>query len=221
MEELLPRLAAQATTVLLRASPAWERKSWPGKFTDSTPSAPAPFVAVNCGGIPETLLEAELFGHERGAFTGAVRQKRGWLEQANGGTLFLDEIGDMPIAMQVKLLRVLQERSVRAVGAEQAIPVDFRLICATHRDLRKLVKRGHSAKTCFTASMSSTCSVPPLRDRPEDIIWYARRFLKEMAQEARRTDEGAFRRRPSRRCWRTFGREMCANCATASSVRTC
>ena len=142
IEDMLPRLATQSTSVLITG------QSGVGKEVVAREihrldklRAGNPFVAVNCGGIPENLLEAELFGHERGAFTGAMRLKHGLLEQANGGTLFLDEIGDMPLAMQVKLLRVLQERTVTRLGGEQSIAVDFRLICATHRDLKKMVER--------------------------------------------------------------------------------
>ena len=142
IEDMLPRLATQSTTVLITG------QSGVGKEVVAREihrldklRADKPFVAVNCGGIPENLLEAELFGHERGAFTGAMRLKRGLLEQANGGTLFLDEIGDMPLAMQVKLLRVLQERTVTRLGSEQSIAVDFRLICATHRDLKNMVEQ--------------------------------------------------------------------------------
>ncbi len=185
VEELLPRLAAQATTVLITGQSGVGKEVVAREIHRLDPKrSAAQFVAVNCGGIPENLLEAELFGHERGAFTGAARQKRGLVEQAAGGTLFLDEIGDMPIAMQVKLLRVLQERSVRRIGAEHAIPVDFRLICATHRDLRKLVEAHQFREDLFYRINVVHVKVPPLRDRPEDIIWYARRFLKEIAQEA-------------------------------------
>ena len=141
------------------------------------------FVAVNCGGIPESLLEAELFGYERGAFTGALRLKRGLLEQASGGTLFLDEIGDMPLAMQIKLLRVLQERTVTRLGGEQSIAVNFRLICATHRDLRKLVEQGGFREDLFYRVNVVHLRIPPLRERPEDILWYAHRFLREVAQQ--------------------------------------
>ena len=182
VEELLPRLAAQATTLLITG------QSGAGKEVVAreihrldAKRAASRFVAVNCGGIPETLLEAELFGHERGAYTGAIRQKRGLLEQADGGTLFLDEIGDMPGAMQVKLLRVLQERAVTRLGGEQPIPVDFRLICATHRDLRKLVELGSFREDLFYRVNVVNVRVPPLRERPEDIIWHARRFLREFA----------------------------------------
>ena len=138
-------------------------------------------MAVNCGGIPESLLKAELFGHERGAFTGALRLKRGLLEQASGGTLFLDELGDMPLAMQIKLLRVLQERAVTRLGGEHSIAVNFRLICATHRDLRKLVEQGEFREDLFYRVNVVHLRIPPLRERPEDILWYARRFLREVA----------------------------------------
>lgn len=185
VEELLPRLATQATTVLITGHSGVGKEVVAREIHRLDPKrADAHFVAVNCGGIPETLLEAELFGHERGAYTGAIRQKRGLLEQADGGTLFLDEIGDMPTSMQVKLLRVLQERSVTRLGGEQAIPVDFRLICATHRDLRKLVEQGTFREDLFYRINVVNVRVPPLRDRPEDIIWYARRFLREVAHSA-------------------------------------
>lgn len=185
MEELLPRLATQATTVLVTGQSGVGKEVVAREIHRLDPKrAGARFVAVNCGGIPETLLETELFGHERGAYTGAIRQKAGLLEQADGGTLFLDEIGDMPASMQVKLLRVLQERSVTRLGGERPIPVDFRLICATHRDLRKLVEQGTFREDLFYRINVVNVRVPPLRDRPEDIIWYARRFLRQVARNA-------------------------------------
>ena len=186
IEDMLPRLATQSTSVLITG------QSGVGKEVVAREihrldklRAGNPFVAVNCGGIPENLLEAELFGHERGAFTGAMRLKHGLLEQANGGTLFLDEIGDMPLAMQVKLLRVLQERTVTRLGGEQSIAVDFRLICATHRDLKKMVEERAFREDLFYRVNVVHLRVPPLRERPEDILWYARRFLRELAPEGR------------------------------------
>lgn len=186
IEDTLPRLATQSTSILITG------QSGVGKEVVAREihrldklRASKPFVAVNCGGIPENLLEAELFGHERGAFTGAMRLKHGLLEQANEGTLFLDEIGDMPIAMQVKLLRVLQERTVTRLGSEQSVAVDFRLICATHRDLKKLVEQGAFREDLFYRVNVVRLRVPPLRERPEDILWYARRFLRELAQQGK------------------------------------
>jgi DNA-binding NtrC family response regulator len=142
-------------------------------------NANGPFVAVNCGGLTESLLEAELFGHEKGAFTGALRTRPGVFEQAHGGTLFLDEIGDMPPLMQVKLLRVLQDREVVRVGGSRTISVDFRLICATHRDLRAEVAEGRFREDLFYRIHVVHLRIPPLRERCDDILWLARRFLAE------------------------------------------
>jgi len=127
------------------------------------------FVAINCGAIPDHLLESELFGHERGAFTGAQRARAGRFELAKGGTLFLDEIGDMPTAMQVKLLRVLQERVVERVGGTTGIPVDIRVVAATHRDLPARIADGHFREDLFYRLSVFPIEISPLRDRPEDI----------------------------------------------------
>ena len=176
-----------------------------------------PFIPVNCGGIPENLLEAELFGHERGAFTGALRLKHGLLEQANGGTLFLDEIGDMPLAMQVKLLRALQERTVTRLGSEQSVAVDFRLICATHRDLKKLVEQGTFREDLFYRVNVVHLRVPPLRERPEDSCGtrggFCARSRSRMQDRRRSCPLG-----PRRRYSIIYGPATCANCAIASSV---
>jgi DNA-binding NtrC family response regulator len=185
IEDMLPRLAGQSTTVLITGQSGVGKEVVARQIhhLDKLRGS-KPFIPVNCGGIPENLLEAELFGHERGAFTGALRLKHGLLEQASGGTLFLDEIGDMPLTMQVKLLRVLQERTVTRLGSEQSVAVDFRLICATHRDLKKLVEQGTFREDLFYRVNVVHLRVPPLRERPEDILWYARRFLREVAQQS-------------------------------------
>ena len=184
IEEMLLRLALQSTSILITGQSGVGKEVVARKIHRlDVLRCDKSFVAVNCGGIPENLLEAELFGYERGAFTGALRLKRGLLEQASGGTLFLDEIGDMPVAMQVKLLRVLQERTVTRLGSEQSIAVDFRLICATHRDLRKLVEQGGFREDLFYRVNVVHLRIPPLRERPEDILWHAHRFLREVAQQ--------------------------------------
>lgn len=186
IQEVLPRLAAQSTSILITGQSGVGKEVVAREIhrLDAQRSA-GPFVAVNCGGIPEGLLEAELFGYEKGAFTGAARQQRGLVEQANGGTLLLDEIGEMPGTMQVKLLRVLQERSVRRIGGQTSLPVSFRLICATHRDLRKLVEARQFREDLFYRINVVHLKVPALHDRPEDIIWFARMFLKDIAREAK------------------------------------
>lgn len=140
-----------------------------------------PFVAVNCAAIPDTLLEAELFGFEKGAFTGAVKERSGYFEQADGGTLFLDEVGDMPAIMQVKLLRAIQERTVTRVGSDTPIRVNVRLLCATHEDLRQLVIAGRFREDLYYRINVIHLPIPPLRERRDDILWLARRFLNEQS----------------------------------------
>ena len=136
-----------------------------------------PFVAVNCGAFSENLIEAELFGHEAGAFTGAQGQRQGWFEAAQHGTLFLDEIGDLPLAMQVKLLRVLQERQVVRLGSRKPIDIDVRLVAATNVDLVSAVEAGHFRADLYYRLNIATINLPPLRERPGDIIPLARHFV--------------------------------------------
>ena len=144
-----------------------------------------PFIAVNCGALTESLLETELFGHEKGAFTGASQLRRGVFEQAAGGTLFLDEIGDMALSTQVRLLRVIEERRVTRVGGETPVPLSLRVTCATHEDLRKMVERGEFREDLYYRINVVHLHVPPLRERKEDIIWLARRFLDDEAAQRR------------------------------------
>ncbi|MDD2662186.1 MAG: sigma-54 dependent transcriptional regulator [Dechloromonas sp.] len=136
-----------------------------------------PFVAVNCGAFSENLIEAELFGHEAGAFTGAQGSRAGWFEAAQHGTLFLDEIGDLPLAMQVKLLRVLQERQVVRLGSRRPIDIDVRLVAATNVDLVSAVEAGHFRADLFYRLNIATIQLPPLRERPGDILPLARHFV--------------------------------------------
>jgi transcriptional regulator with PAS, ATPase and Fis domain len=147
----------------------------------------APFVKINCAALPETLLETELFGHERGAFTGAIRQRKGRFELAGGGTLFLDEIGDLPLSVQVKLLRVLQERQFERVGGNDAIPVDVRLICATLKNLKEEIQRGAFREDLYYRLNVVPLNLPPLRERKEDILplidYFVDKFSKKMGKE--------------------------------------
>ncbi len=154
---------------------------------DLSHRADKPFAAINCAAIPENLLESELFGYEKGAFTGATQNKKGKIETANGGTLFLDEIGDMPMALQAKLLRFLQERTVDRVGSVKPIPVDVRVVCATHRDVQQLVSSGDFREDLYYRVSEVTLEVPALRDRDGDAIVIAQSLLKSLGRQMDRT----------------------------------
>ena len=145
------------------------------------PRAEKPFVPVNCGAIPSELMESEFFGHKKGSFTGAIEDKQGLFQAANGGTLFLDEVADLPLAMQVKLLRAIQEKAVRAVGGQQEVVVDVRILCATHKDLAAEVAAGRFRQDLFYRLNVIELRVPPLRERRDDIPLLAETMLKRLA----------------------------------------
>lgn len=149
-----------------------------------------PFIAINCGAQSETLLESELFGHERGAFTGAVKARRGRLEMANNGTLFLDEIGEISSKMQVSLLRVLEEKQFQRIGGSQDVKTDFRLICATHRDLPQLIKEDQFREDFYYRINVISIDIPPLRDRLDDVPALADHFLDRYVQDTGKRLEG-------------------------------
>jgi two-component system NtrC family response regulator len=148
------------------------------------------FVAINCAAIPETLLESELFGHEKGAFTGAVKTTEGKIELADGGTLFLDEIGDVPLPLQVKLLRFLQERVIERIGGRRAIPVDVRVVCATHRDIDAMVADGSFREDLYYRLAEIVVRIPSLGERPGDAVLLARHFVQHHAKAMKRTVSG-------------------------------
>jgi two-component system, NtrC family, response regulator PilR len=152
-----------------------------------SPRASEPFVSINCGAFPETLLESELFGYMKGAFTGASQNKRGLFEVASGGTIFLDEISEMSVSMQVKLLRVLQERSIRPVGGTQETPIDVRVIAATNKDLRQMVSDNTFREDLYYRVSVIPIQVPPLRERREDVELLANHFLKKYANAAQKS----------------------------------
>jgi nitrogen regulation protein NR(I) len=177
------RVAAQPVTVLIRGETGTGKELIARAIYQHSDRAQAAFIAVNCGAIPETLLESELFGHERGAFTGAVQRRIGRFEQAHLGTLFLDEIGDLTPSTQVKLLRVLQAKSISRVGGDAGIPVDVRVIAATHRDLEALIREGRFREDLYYRLSVVTVRVPPLRGRREDIAPLVQHFLHKYASE--------------------------------------
>jgi DNA-binding NtrC family response regulator len=146
------------------------------------PHPAGPFVAINCAALPEQLVESELFGHERGAFTGAVSQRKGAFESATGGTLFLDEIGDLPAPAQAKLLRALEQREIQRVGAAKPIPVEVRVVAATNRDLDAETRRGAFREDLLYRLNVHVVEVPPLRERREDVALLAERFLEEICR---------------------------------------
>jgi two-component system, response regulator FlrC len=188
MRELLrlaARVAQSAATVLLTGESGSGKEMFARFVHDNSPRASGPFVAINCAAIPENLLEATLFGHERGAFTGAQATQAGKFEQANGGTLLLDEISEMPLALQAKLLRVLQEREVERVGGRKPIALDIRILATTNRDLADMVRDGRFREDLFYRLNVFPLRVPPLRERPRDIVPLARHFAARMSAERR------------------------------------
>jgi DNA-binding NtrC family response regulator len=168
------------------------------------------FIAVNCAAVPETMMEAEFFGYEKNAFTGATRMHRGYLERADAGTLFLDEVGELPAAMQAKLLRALQERSFFRLGSEKVTRSDFRIIAATNRDLHADMAAGTFREDLFYRLAVIRIELPPLRERPEDIRWLTERMLQQIAVEQGRpvAMSEAFMRDVMARTWRGNAREL-------------
>jgi two-component system NtrC family response regulator len=176
------RLAPTQASVLLQGESGTGKELLARALHDGSTRRARRFVAINCAAIPEQLLESELFGYERGAFTGAARTTPGWIETADGGTLFLDEIGDLPMPLQAKLLRFLQERVVERVGGRTGIPVDVRVVCATHRNLRERITQGAFREDLFYRLAELTVAIPPLRERAGDASLLAHAFVQRFAK---------------------------------------
>ncbi|SET91592.1 sigma-54-dependent transcriptional regulator [Stigmatella erecta] len=191
------KAAASDATVLVRGESGTGKELVARMLHQHSPRKDGPFVVVHCAALAETLLESELFGHERGAFTGAVKRKLGRFELADGGTLFLDEIGEIPASVQTKLLRVLQEKEIQRVGGEETLKVDVRVVSATHRDLQAEVKAGRFREDLYYRLHIVPLLLPPLRERPEDIGTLARHFVAKHALRVNRRvtglDDGALR----------------------------
>lgn len=179
----LAKIAATPVTVLIRGETGTGKELIARALYQHGHRAHSPFITVNCAAIPENLLESELFGHEKGAFTGAVSTRIGKFEQAHGATLFLDEIGDMDLHLQAKLLRVLQERRIQRVGGRDDIPVDVRFIAATHRDLEDMIQKGEFREDLYYRLNVATIQLPPLRERAEDIPLLVDYFLSRGAED--------------------------------------
>jgi DNA-binding NtrC family response regulator len=210
-ESLVRKVARQRVSVLLTGESGVGKEvaaQWIHQLGDA--ARKGEFVAVNCAAVPETMMEAEFFGYEKNAFTGAARLHRGYLERANGGTLFLDEVGELPASMQAKLLRALQERSFFRLGAEKVTRSDFRIIAATNRDLHADMSAGTFREDLFYRLAVIRISLPPLRERPEDIRWLTERMLGQLAVEQGRpvAMSEAFLRDVMARTWKGNAREL-------------
>jgi len=180
---MVEKIAPTQATVLLIGESGTGKELLAKALHRLSSRANQPFVAVNCAAIPETLLESELFGYEKGAFTGAVAQTKGKIEYAQGGTFFLDEIGDLPFALQAKLLRFIQERVIERLGGRKEIPVDVRIICATHRHLPDLIKQGNFRGDLYYRLSEIVVDIPPLREREGDVITIANVLLQRYCRE--------------------------------------
>ena len=182
MLDRIRQIARSDATVLVVGETGTGKEIVARHLHELGPRSGKPFVAVNCGAFPESLVESELFGHERGAFTGAITAKPGWFEAAQGGTLFLDEIGDLPLGVQVKLLRVLQEREVVRLGSRQALPIDVWMVAATNVNLDQAVAAGRFRQDLYYRLGVAILALPPLRERPGDILPLAGYFLRLYSQ---------------------------------------
>ncbi|MCU7861381.1 MAG: sigma-54 dependent transcriptional regulator [Candidatus Thiodiazotropha sp. (ex Lucinoma kastoroae)] len=184
VRQLIDKLARSQAPVYVSGESGTGKELAARLIHQQGPRADHPFVAVNCGAIPQELMESELFGHKKGSFTGATSDHQGLFRSADGGTLFLDEIADLPLHMQVKLLRAIQEKHIRAIGSQQEVPIDTRIISATHKDLTQLVESGEFRQDLFYRINVIELPLPPLRERVEDIPLLAQHFLIRMARES-------------------------------------
>lgn len=187
---MVERVASANVSVMLLGASGTGKELLARGLHKASGRAEGPFVAINCAAIPENLLESELFGHERGAFTGAVKMQEGKIELAQGGTLFLDEVGDIPLPLQVKLLRFLQERVIERVGGRKPIPVDVRIVCATHQDLEAMIADGRFREDLYYRLAEIIVRIPTLKERPGDAALLGQYFMARYARENGRSFQG-------------------------------
>jgi two-component system, NtrC family, response regulator HydG len=190
VKDLIARVASSDTSVLIQGETGTGKELVARAVHRSSSRSAGPFVAINCAAVPANLLESELFGHARGAFTDARASREGLFVQASGGTLLLDEIGEMPLTMQTKLLRALQERSVRPVGSDREVPFDTRIVAATHRDLESDIAERRFREDLYYRINVVKITVPPLRDRGNDVLLLATRFLRKASERSRGEEIG-------------------------------
>ena len=187
---MIERVAATDVSVMLLGASGTGKELLARGLHDESERADKPFVAINCAAIPENLLEAELFGYEKGAFTGAAKTTEGKIELAEGGTLFLDEVGDIPLPLQVKLLRFLQERVIERIGGRKTIPVDVRIVCATHQNLEDMIAAGTFREDLWYRVAEVVVKIPALAERPGDPVLLAHHFLRKFADDMKRKVKG-------------------------------
>ncbi|MBE0472093.1 MAG: PEP-CTERM-box response regulator transcription factor [Methyloprofundus sp.] len=190
LSRMIEKIAPSSITTLLLGESGTGKEVLARAIHELSPRAGKPFVAVNCAAIPETLLESELFGYEKGAFTGAAKQTIGKIEYAQGGTFFLDEIGDLPFSLQAKLLRFIQERVIERLGGRGEIPVDVRIICATHKNIQDLIDAGSFREDLYYRVSEMVVNIPALRERDGDAIVIAKAFLHRYSEQEKRDIKG-------------------------------
>jgi len=190
LKKMITRVASSKTNILIIGESGTGKELVARALHELSPVAGGPFIAVNCGAIPETLIESELFGHKKGSFTGAIADKPGLFEAADGGTLFLDEIGELPLSMQVKLLRALQDRAIRRVGANDDIKIEVRIVAATNKNLEEASKKGTFREDLYYRLNVILLETPPLRDRVGDMELLMNIFLKKFNEKQKRSITG-------------------------------
>ncbi len=190
LKKMIVRVASSKTNILIIGESGTGKELVARALHELSPVSSGPFVAVNCGAIPESLIESELFGHKKGSFTGAIADKQGLFEVADGGTLFLDEIGELPLTMQVTLLRAIQDRQIRRVGGNETIKIDLRIVAATNKNLEEGVKKGTFREDLYYRLNVIMLETPPLRERVGDIEELAQVFFKRFNEKQKRNLEG-------------------------------